>query len=73
MPRITVGSRVRILDRAELEAFLGAVPHERPAPAQFEGAGRRTQVVGVQLDTGEPLYTLRDAPGVWREEWLRPA
>jgi hypothetical protein len=72
--RIAVGSRVRVLDRPELEAWLGSPDaSERPEPAQFAEAGRRKRVVGVRLDAGEPLYLLADAPGVWREDWLRPA
>jgi hypothetical protein len=72
--RIAVGSQVRILERPELEVFLFSPdPRERPAPEQFEGAGRRTRVVGVHLATGEPLYALRGLPGRWREDWLRAA
>ena len=74
MRRIAVGSNVRIVDRPELEAFLSPPdPHAQPAPGQFEGAGRRTRVLGVRLDSGEPLYVLRDLPGLWRGAWLRPA
>jgi hypothetical protein len=71
--RIAVGSLVRIVERPELEAFLNSAdPRERPEPGQFEGAGRCVRVVGVRLDGKEPLYVLRDLPGAWREDWLRP-
>jgi len=71
--RIAVGSNVRVAERAELEAFLGSLdPRERPAPEQFAAAGCRARVVGVRVGSGEPLYVLRDLPGLWREDWLRP-
>jgi hypothetical protein len=70
--RIAVGSLVRIVDRPELEAFLASPDAQRPQPAQFGAAGRCVRVVGVRLDGEEPLYLLRDLPGTWREDWLRP-
>jgi hypothetical protein len=34
-------------------------------------AGRDTSVAGYQRGAGNrSLYALKDAPGLWREEWL---
>jgi hypothetical protein len=34
-------------------------------------AGRRTSVTGYRRGTGDAsLYDLKDAPGLWPEEWL---
>jgi hypothetical protein len=71
--KIAVGSFVAVIERPELEGFLrSADARAQPAPAQFAGAGRHARVVGVRLDGAEPLYALRDLPGLWREAWLRP-
>ena len=70
---ITVGTIVRIVERPALEASLRSPdPRARPEPEQFEGAGRSTRVVSVQLGGGEPLYRLDGLPGLWRADWLRP-
>jgi hypothetical protein len=70
--RIAVGSRVEVVERPALEAALFAGDsRQRPEPAQFEGAGRRAQVVSVRLAGREPLYALAGLPGWWREDWLR--
>ena len=74
MQEIAVGSNVRVVERAELEAHLRSPdPRERPEPEQFPCAGRVARVVGVRLGAAhQPLYVLQDLPGLWREAWLRP-
>ena len=74
MQGIAVGSTVRVVERAELEAHLRSPDlNERPDPEQFPCAGRVARVVGVRLRAGRPpLYVLQDLPGLWREAWLRP-
>ena len=36
-----------------------------PVPGQYTSSHRDTA-------KGAPFYRLRDAPGLWREDWLRP-
>lgn len=75
MQGIAVGSNVRVVERAELEAQLRSRdPLERPEPEQVPCAGRAARVMGVRLGAGrQPLYVLQDLPGLWREAWLRPS
>lgn len=75
MQGITVGSNVKVAERAELEAHLRSPdPRERPEPGQFPCAGRVARVVGVRLGAARhPLYVLQGLPGLWREDWLRPS
>jgi hypothetical protein len=73
MKRIHVGSRVRIADKTILNAALRWPPERRPEPNQMLWAGRNASVMGYQRGAGNrSLYALKDAPGLWSEEWLDP-
>jgi hypothetical protein len=68
------GSRVRIADRPFLENFLATWKyHHKLQPDQLAYADREAIVNGVAFyHGGDPLYTLRDIPGMWHEQCLRP-
>jgi len=71
--RIHLGSRVRTGSRTTLLAALRHPSERKPEPGQLVRAGRETSVTGYQRGPGNrPLYALRDAPGLWAEEWLDP-
>jgi L-aminopeptidase/D-esterase-like protein len=71
MRRIHVGSRVRVADATVLAAALRGPAEGRPEPGQMVWAGRGTSVTGYRRGTGDAsLYDLKDAPGLWPEEWL---
>ncbi|MEJ2336927.1 MAG: hypothetical protein P8Y26_15040 [Gemmatimonadales bacterium] len=73
MKRIHVGSRVRIADGTTLHAALRGPAERRPEPGQMLWAGRDASVTGYQRGAGNhSLYALKDAPGLWPEEWLDP-
>ncbi len=73
MKRIHVGSRVRIADGTILNAALRWPAEHRPEPGQMVWAGRDASVTGYQRGAGNrSLYTLKDAPGLWPEEWIDP-
>ena len=73
MKRIQVGSRVRIADGAILHAALGWPAERRPEPGQMLWAGRDTSVTGYRRSAGDrSLYALKEAPGLWPEEWVDP-
>jgi hypothetical protein len=73
MKHIHVGSRVRIADGTILHAALRGPTERRPEPGQMLWAGRDASVTGYQRGTGNrSLYALKDAPGLWPEEWLDP-
>ena len=73
MKRIHVGSRVRIADGMILNAALRSPAERRPEPGQMVWAGRDASVTGYQRDAGNRwLYALKDAPGLWPEEWIDP-
>jgi hypothetical protein len=73
MKRVHVGSRVRIADRPILDAALRGPAERRPEPGQMVWAGRDTSVMGYQRRPGNcPLYALKNAPGLWPEEWIDP-
>jgi len=67
-----VGSSVRIAERADLEHFHATWKLHNPLLAeQFNFAGRNAEVSAVgYYHGGDPLYTLRDIPGVWHEQCL---
>ena len=71
--RIHVGSRVRIADRATLNAALRLPADLRPEPGQMLWAGRETSVTGYRRGLEDrSLYVLKGAPGFWLEEWIDP-
>ena len=71
--RIPVGSRVRIAGAAILDAALRSPSERRPEPGQMVCAGRDTRVAGYRRGEGpRSLYALKDAPGLWSEEWIAP-
>ena len=71
MKRIHVGSRVRVADGAALQAALRSPTDLRPEPGQMLWAGRKASVIGYRRGPGDrSLYTLKDAPGLWPEEWI---
>ncbi len=73
MKRIHVGSRVRIAVGMILNAALCWPAERRPEPGQMVWAGRDASVTGYQRAAGNrSLYALKDAPGLWPEEWIDP-
>jgi hypothetical protein len=73
MKRIHVGSRVRIADGTILNAALRGPAEFRPEPGQMLWAGRDASVTRYQRGGGNAsLYALKDAPGLWSEEWIDP-
>ena len=73
MKRIHVGSRVRVVDGAALQAVLRLPTDLRPEPDQMPWAGRRTTVTGYRRSRENgSLYALKGAPGLWPEEWIDP-
>jgi hypothetical protein len=73
MKRIHVGSRVRIANRTILDEALRGPAERRPEPGQMVLAGRGASVTGYQRGAGNrSWYVLKDAPGLWPEEWLDP-
>ena len=71
MKRIHIGSRVRIADGTILDAALRWPSERRPEPGQMVWAGRDASVTGYRRGVGNrPLYALKDAPGLWPEEWI---
>jgi len=71
MKRIHIGSRVRIADGTILDAALRSPTEHRPEPGQMVWAGRDANVTGYRRGVGNrPLYALKDAPGLWPEEWI---
>jgi hypothetical protein len=69
-----VGTEVRVADRGFLIHFMETWQyHHRLRPEQLEYAGRLTMVDEVGFyHGGDPVYTLRDIPGLWLEQCLRP-
>jgi hypothetical protein len=73
MKRIQLGSRVRIADAAILQEALRGPAERRPQPGQMVWASRHVSVTGFQRGAGNrSLYVLKDAPGLWPEEWIDP-
>ena len=71
MKQVHIGSRVRIADTKILVAALRRPAERHPEPAQMLWAGRSTSVTGYRRGTSDAsLYDLKDAPGLWPEEWL---
>jgi len=67
------GTRVRVADRAFLEAFMKEwMYHHKLQPEQLEYANREAVVKGVgYYHGGDPVYVLEDVPGTWLEQCLR--
>lgn len=73
MTQIHLGSSVRIADGAVLLAALHWPADLRPEPGQMLWAGRKASVTGYRRrPEGRSLYALKDAPGLWSEEWIDP-
>jgi hypothetical protein len=73
MKQIHVGSRVRVVDGTILVAALRRPAERRPEPGQMLWAGRDASVTRYQRGAGDRcLYALKDAPGLWPEEWIDP-
>ena len=70
--RYTVGSRVRVADRARLDRFRAEWHHHHPlTPEQVAAAGLEGVVAEVGFyHGGDPLYQLADLPGLWHEPCL---
>jgi hypothetical protein len=69
--QVNVGSRVRIAGTKILVAALRGPAERHPEPGQMLWAGRSTSVTGYRRGTSDTsLYDLKDAPGLWPEEWL---
>jgi hypothetical protein len=68
------GTRVRIADRADLEAFQQTWSSHHPlVREQLEHAGQVAVVQSVQFYHGaDELYDLREIPGIWHECCLLP-
>ena len=69
-----VGTKVRVASRAKLDDFLRTWKFHHPlVPEQLLAADRVAEVVNVGIyHGGDVLYGLRDVPGTWHEECLRP-
>jgi hypothetical protein len=74
MKPIHVGLRVRIADEATLRAASRRYGDlRRPEPGQIAWAGRDAKVSGYRRSAGSrSLYALKDAPGLWQEDWIDP-
>ena len=73
MTRIHLGSSVRIADGAILLTALRLPADLRPEPGQMLWAGRKASVTGYRRSPEDrSLYALKDAPGLWLEEWIDP-
>jgi hypothetical protein len=70
-----VGSRVCIADLVMLQRFLETWRLHNPLkPEQLTYAGRTAEVERVGFyHGGEPLYFLKNTPGVWHEQCLGAA
>jgi hypothetical protein len=68
------GSEVEIADKVFLEGFMNSWKFHHPLePSQVAYAGCVATVHGVAFyHGGDPLYQLREIPGIWHEECLRP-
>lgn len=69
------GSRVRVANRAFLEQFMREWKyHHKLQLEQLSFADQETTVQSVGFyHGGDPVYTLRNLPGFWLEQCLRPA
>ena len=70
-----VGTEVRVADRAFLDDFKARWQyHHKLRPEQLAYADQQTTVTEVAFyHGGDPLYTLANVPGLWHEQFLRPA
>jgi hypothetical protein len=70
--RFPSGSEVQVADVATLEAFRANWRLHNPLAAeQLPWASHRAVVADVGFyHGGDPLYVLRDVPGVWHEQCL---
>ena len=66
------GSRVRILDRKQLECFANEWKHHNPIQKeQLEFAGQIAVVKTISFyHGGDELYELENVPGLWHEQCL---
>jgi hypothetical protein len=64
-----IGTRVRVRDRASLDAFVHEWRFHHPLePLQLESAGKDARVKSVGFyHGGDELYELEDLPGLWHE------
>ena len=71
-PEFDVGTQVRVLPREGLEKFRRDWAFHNPLqPEQLEYGGAQAEVAEIGFyHGGEPLYRLRDVPGVWHEQCL---
>ena len=74
-PEFPIGTRVRILDKPDLELFSRRWAYHHPLESEyFQFGGREADVVNVTFyHGGDELYELSGVPGVWHEECLRTA
>ena len=70
--RYPKGTPVRIIDRPGLERFRVTWTYHHPlTEEQLAFADHSTVVANVSLyHGGDPLYELRDVPGIWHESCL---
>lgn len=69
------GSRVRILDREQLERFAKEWKYHNPLQQeqlQFAGQTAVVKTVGF-YHGGDELYELNNVPGIWHEQCLTHA
>jgi len=69
------GTKVRVKDRAVLEAFMKDWRYHNPLQqGQLTCAGREGIVVGVSFyHGGDVLYSLQAMPGLWHEQCVESA
>ncbi len=74
-PTFPAGTKVRVVDKAALEAFARDWHyHHRLQPEQIEYAGITATVKEVSFyHGGDQLYVLENVPGIWNEPCLRSA
>jgi hypothetical protein len=67
-----VGTTVRVVDRAELEAFVQTwTLHDPLQSGQLAFAGATARVASVGFyHGGDELYSLEGVPGIWHEACL---
>jgi len=70
--RFPVGTHVQIADAQKLDDFMREWKYHNPLKTeQIDFAGRPAVVEKVGFyHGGDPLYVLRDIPGLWHEECL---
>jgi hypothetical protein len=73
--KFPAGTNVRIADFPFLELFMKEWKyHHKISPEYLKYAGQEAMVRDVAFyHGGDPVYVLKDMPGTWLEQCLRPA